>query len=71
MPREFQFIDDMAKSDSEKWCQRGPTKYKDKQRPSQKTYCDMKFLCNYIESKASGAGSNTTDRALDNIRKIV
>jgi hypothetical protein len=69
-PKEFQFIDDMAKSESEKRCQRGPTKYKDKRRPSRKTYCDMKFLCNYIESKASGAGSDTTDRALVNVRKM-
>jgi hypothetical protein len=30
----------------------------------------MNFLCNYIESKASGVGSDTTDRALDNVRKL-
>jgi hypothetical protein len=69
-PREFQFIDDMGKSESEKRCQRGPTKYRDKRRPSRKTYCDMKFLCNYIESKASSAGNDTTDRALGNVRKM-
>jgi hypothetical protein len=70
MPKEFQFIDIMAKSESEKWCQRGPTKYRDNRRPSRKTYCDTKFLCNYIESKASSVGSNTTDWALDNTRKM-
>jgi hypothetical protein len=70
-PWEFQFIDGMRKSDSKKRCQRGPTKYKDKRRPSRKTYCDMKFLCNYyLESKASSAGSNTTDRALGNVWKM-
>jgi hypothetical protein len=30
----------------------------------------MKFLCNYIESKASGAGFDTTDQALDSVRKM-
>jgi hypothetical protein len=60
----------MEKSDSEKWCQRGPMKYKDKGEPSRKTYCDMKLLCNYIELKASSVGSDTTDRALDNVQKM-
>jgi hypothetical protein len=27
-PREFQFVDDMAKTDSEQRCQRGPRKFK-------------------------------------------
>jgi hypothetical protein len=71
-PREFQFIDDIAKTDSEKWkrSQRGPHQYKYMWRPSWKTYCDMKLVCNYIQSKASKVGADTTDRSLDNIRKM-
>ena len=69
-PREYQFIDDSAKTAGEKRCLRGPTKYQNKRRPSRKTYCDMKFLCNYIQSKASEAGADTTDRSLDNVRKM-
>jgi hypothetical protein len=69
-PREFQFIDDMAKTDSEQRCQRGPPKYKDKRWPSRKMYSDMKFLCNYIEWMASKAGADASDRSLENVRKI-
>ena len=29
-----------------------------------------KFLCNYIESMASKAGEDTSDRSLENLRKI-
>jgi hypothetical protein len=68
--QEFQFIDDIEKTDSEKRSQRGPRQYKDTRRPSRKTYCDMKFLCNYIQSKASEAGADITDRSLDNVRKM-
>jgi hypothetical protein len=32
--------------------------------------CDMKFLCHYIESKASEAGVDTSDVGLDNVRKM-
>jgi hypothetical protein len=64
-PREFQFIDDRAKTDSEQQCQRGPCKFKDKRRPSRKIYSDMKFLCNHIESMASEAGADTSDRSLE------
>ena len=67
-PREFQFIDDMAKTDSEQWCQRGPHKYKDKRRPSWKIYCDMQFLCNHIESMVCEAGADTSDPSLKNVR---
>jgi hypothetical protein len=70
MPREFQFIDDMAKPDSEKWCQQGPCEFKEARRPSRKTYSNMKFLCNSIESKASKAGTDTSDWCLDNVRKM-
>jgi hypothetical protein len=69
-PREFQFIDAIAKLDSEKRGQRGPTQYKDKQRPSWKTYSNMKFLCNYIQKKAGEAGSDIRDRTLENVRKM-
>ncbi len=68
-PREFQFIDDMGKIESEKRCQRGPTKYKDKQRASRKTYCDMKFLCNYIESILQTGPWATYGRCLTSHRK--
>ena len=30
----------------------------------------MKFLCTYIEKKASEAGLDTADRRLDNIRRM-
>jgi hypothetical protein len=30
----------------------------------------MKFLCNYIQSKASEAGEDITDRSLENVRKM-
>jgi hypothetical protein len=69
-PRQFQFIDDMAKTGSEQRRQRGPRKYKDKRRLSQKIYSDMKFVCNYIESMASQAGADTSDRSLENVQKM-
>jgi hypothetical protein len=69
-PREFTFIDDIAKTQSEKRNQRGPRQYKDTRRPSRKTYSDMKFLCNFIQLKASEAGTDTSDRSLDNVRKM-
>jgi hypothetical protein len=60
----------MAKTDSEQRCQRGPRKFKDERRPSRKLYSNMKFLCNYIESMASEAGADTSDRSLENVRKM-
>jgi hypothetical protein len=54
----------------EKGCLIGPTNYKNKRRPSRKTYSDMKFLCNYIQSRAGKAGVDTEDRSLDNVRKM-
>jgi hypothetical protein len=69
-PREFQFIDNIAQTAGEKRCLRGPTKYQNKRRPSQKPYSDMKFLCNYIQSRAGEAGVDTEDRSLDNVQKM-
>jgi hypothetical protein len=45
-------------------------KLRDKRRPSRKIFSDVKFLCNYIESKASEAGENITDMSLENVRKM-
>jgi hypothetical protein len=71
MPREFHFIDDMVKTDSEQWCQRGPRKYKDKRQPIRKIYSDMKFLCNYIKLMAGKAGADTSDWSLENVWKLL
>jgi hypothetical protein len=68
-PKEFQFIDNMPKTESEKKDQRGGAS-KGNRRPARKTYADMKFLCNYIEAKASEAGVDTSDRSLENVRKM-
>jgi hypothetical protein len=69
-PREFQFIDAIAKTDAEKRSLRGPCQNKETRRPSRKTYSNMKFLCNYIQEKASKAGVDTTDRGLENVRRM-
>ena len=37
-------------------------------RPSRKIFCDMKFLCQYIESKAKEQGMDVTDRSSNNVR---
>ena len=67
-PREFLFIDNMPKTATEKRAQRG--KHKDKRRPSRKIFCDMKFICTYIQSKGTDAGMDTSDISLGNIRNI-
>jgi hypothetical protein len=67
-PREFLFIDNQPKTAAEKRAQTG--KFRDKRRPSRKIFSDVKFLCNYIESKASEAGENITDMSLANVRKM-
>jgi hypothetical protein len=50
-------------TDAEKRAQRGL--YEGKRQPSRKVSCDMKYLCTYIEGKASEAGLDTSDRRLD------
>jgi hypothetical protein len=60
----------MVKTDSEKWCLRGPQTIQEKWRPSRKTYSGMKYLCKFIESKASKAGADSSDQSLDNIWKM-
>jgi hypothetical protein len=67
-PKEFQFIDNKPKTASEKKGQRGP--FKTNRRPARKIYADMKFVCNYIEAKASEAGVDTSDRSLENVRNM-
>jgi hypothetical protein len=67
-PREFRFIDNMPKTDAEKRSQRG--KHINKRRPSRKIFSDMKFICSYIESKASEAGVDTSDTSLANVRTM-
>jgi hypothetical protein len=66
--KEYQFLDLKAKSDEEKRGQRGNCIRK--RRPSRKICSDMKFLCNYIEQKASEAGLDTSDRSLENMRRM-
>jgi hypothetical protein len=66
--KEYQFLDPKAKSDEETRGQRGL--FMKKRRPSRKICSDMKFLCNYIEQKASDAGLDTLDRSLGNIRSM-
>ncbi len=41
-----------------------------KRRPSRKIYSDMKFLCSYIEQKASDGGLDRMDRSLGNMRSM-
>jgi hypothetical protein len=60
--KEYQFLDLKAKSDEEKPGQRG--NHINKRRLSRKICSDMKFLCQYIEQKASDAGLDTLDRSL-------
>jgi hypothetical protein len=43
-PGEFQFIEEMAKWDSERWCQRGTHKFKDKGRQAGKHTATWSFL---------------------------
>jgi hypothetical protein len=65
---EYRFLDLKAKSDEKKRGQRGI--HINKRQPSRKIYSDMKFLCNYIEQKASDAGLDTLDRSLGNMRSM-
>ena len=67
-PREFLFIDNIPKTVAEKLSQRG--KHIDKRRPSRKIFSDMKFICNYIESKAGDSGVDTSDVSSGNVRKM-
>jgi hypothetical protein len=68
--REFSLINDIAKTDSEKQCLRGPHKYQEKRQPARKTYSDMKYICTYIELEASKAGADPSDRSLSNVRRM-
>jgi hypothetical protein len=65
---KYRFLDLKNKSDEEKRGQRGI--HINNRRPSRKIYSDMKFLCNYIEQKASDAGLDTLDRSLGNMRSM-
>jgi hypothetical protein len=58
-------LDLKAKSDEEKGGQRGI--HINKTRPSRKVCSDKKFLCSYIEQKASDGGLDTLDRSLENM----
>ena len=66
--KEYQFLDLKAKSDEEKRGQRGI--YINNRRPSRKICSDKKFLCTYIEQKASDAGLDTLDRSMENMRNM-
>jgi hypothetical protein len=67
--REYQAVlDKKPKTVTEKRGQRGL--HIDKRRPSRKVSCDMRFLCLYIEEKASEAGLDCSDRKLENVRAM-
>jgi hypothetical protein len=67
-PCEFNFLNQKEKTDQEK---RGLREtFKNKRRPSRKIYSDMKFICKYIETKASEASLDTSDRNLSNVRRM-
>jgi hypothetical protein len=65
---EYQFLDLKAKSDEEERGQRGI--HINKRRPSRKIYSDMKFLCSYMEQKASDAGLDRMDQSLGNMQNM-
>jgi hypothetical protein len=64
---DFMFKDGIAKLDGEK--RSGTGKHKNNRRASRKIYCDIKFLCKYIEKKGREAGANIDDRSLENVHK--
>jgi hypothetical protein len=67
--REYQAVlDKKPKTDAEKRGQRGL--HRDKRRPSRKVSSDMRFLCRYIEAKASEAGLNPSDQTLENVQRM-
>jgi hypothetical protein len=67
-PCEFNFLNFKEKTAQEK---RGLREnFKTKRRPSRKIYSDMKFICKYIETKASEALLDTSDRNLANVRRM-
>jgi hypothetical protein len=61
-------LDKKPKTDTEKRGQQGL--HIDKRRPSRKVSCDMRFLCLYIEEKASEAGLDRSDQKLENIQAM-
>jgi hypothetical protein len=67
-PLEFNFMDKKEKTDQGKRGQRDI--FKNKRRPSRKIYCDMKFICKYIETKAKEANLDTSNRKLTNVRRM-
>ena len=67
-PVEFNFMDKKEKTDQGKHGQREV--FKNRRRPSRKIYCDMKFICKYIETKAAEANLDTSNRKLSNVRRM-
>ena len=67
-PLEFNFMDKKEKTDQGKRGQREI--FKNKRRPSRKIYCDMKFICKYIETKAAEANLDTSNRNFSNVGRI-
>ena len=61
-------LDGKPKTNAEKRSQRGL--HVANRRASRKVFCDMKFLCKYIEKKAVEAGLYTSDRRLENILRM-
>ena len=45
---------------------KGPHKHK--RRKTKKTYCDIKFLCDYIQDRAEEAGLDVTIRTHQNVK---
>jgi hypothetical protein len=61
-PRKFVFYV------AEKQAQRG--RYISKRLAIRKIFSNLKFICNYIESKASKAGVDTSDGSPNNVHKM-
>lgn len=57
-PKDYNFLDSTPKPDGSK------------RRASSKTYSDMKFICNCIETAAKECGMDPSDGSLTNIRLI-
>ncbi len=63
---DYSFLDDIAKTDEEKRGSAG--KFKGNRRKSRKVFCDIKFVCTYIETKAEEEGMDIKDRGQTNVR---
>ena len=61
-------LDLVEKTENEKRGSKG--KFKNNRRPGQKVYSDIKFLCNFIEDVAKGAGLDASDKSILNLQRM-